>query len=193
MFVFARVPVAKLAAVGLLGATSFAWAQTPSDDTASQAHALRQIIAALELEAAELEPQVEAARAALSDLTSRIDETTAQLAQEQESLDRVRQEEGAVSSQIETARAAEVDLNARIDAAEASLAELTESIEARRAEADQLTERAGTDAAAEQERAQSPPCWKSRSLKRPPSGTIYCRPGKRWKRSLTGCVRNWPT
>ena len=51
-------------------------AQATPDDLAAQAQALRQIIAQMELEAAELEPQVEAARTELSELTARIEAAT---------------------------------------------------------------------------------------------------------------------
>ena len=58
VFVFSRVPIAALAAVGFLGTAPLASAQATPDDLAAQAQALRQIIAQMELEAAELEPQV---------------------------------------------------------------------------------------------------------------------------------------
>ena len=109
-------------------------AQVPDVDLPERAHDLRQIIAAMEAEAAELEPRLEAARGQLADLNRQITEAASRLESSRNELAALGENKTEVEAAIAQARTAAQDQQAALDAMKSELAEVTSQVETARAD-----------------------------------------------------------
>lgn len=117
--------VALLCAAGAAPAQSPVQDQVPPaelvpDDAAAQAHALRQIIAAMEVEAAELEPRLRNARQHFEDLNRQVEETAARLEEDRADLAKLREDERQARSAVDEAAAEKGRQQAALAAASSS-------------------------------------------------------------------------
>lgn len=127
----------------LVAASALVWlswdpvrAQAPDAEPSAQAHALRQVIAMMEAEAAELKPRLETARGQLADLTRQIDEVTARLETGRADLIRLQTDQDRIKAAIAERRAERDRQTTAIQAAQAELSDLTDQIDDARAQAE---------------------------------------------------------